>query len=75
MENQVVFKELEVGNYFRCTPTQDDWALSFGMTHEYESECGHKRFVKLLKTVVYVAVDEDAMGFPVYEKWHIRQLH
>lgn len=30
------------------------------------------RYAKIKKTVVYVATDEDDYGFPVWEKWHIK---
>lgn len=70
----IAFKELEFGHLFFCKPTTDEWAVSFGLTHEYTSENGHRRFLKLLKTVAYVAVDEDAMGCPVLDKWAIRQI-
>jgi hypothetical protein len=33
----------------------------------------HERFAKVLKTVCYMAVDEDAMGNPVVEKWFIKK--
>lgn len=72
MENQVVFKELEVGNYFNCKPTTDAWALQNGLTHEYENNHGGICFVRPLKTVAYVAVDESAEGTAVLEKWRIR---
>ena len=31
------------------------------------------RYAKVLKTVAWIAVDEDADGNPVYEKWDIKQ--
>lgn len=30
------------------------------------------RYARIMKTVAYIAVDEDAYGQPVVEKWYIR---
>ena len=32
------------------------------------------RFARMLKTVAYIAIDENDDGTPRFEKWHIRQL-
>jgi len=32
------------------------------------------RWAKVLKTVAYIVVDEDAIGMPVVEKWDIKKF-
>lgn len=44
-----------------------------GATHILLTRDGY-RFINLLKTVCYVAVDEDDDGLPVWEKWNIKNL-
>jgi hypothetical protein len=34
---------------------------------------GESRYAKVLKTVIYVAVDEDENGQPVLEKWKLKR--
>ena len=34
--------------------------------------CDGYRYAKVLKTVAYIAVDEDAYGEPIVEKWAIK---
>lgn len=71
------FKEKEYGNFFEFRPTQNPWAIENGL--EFEIAVGpdynnlQVRFAKILKTVAYVAVDEDANGKPVFQKWEIRK--
>jgi hypothetical protein len=43
------------------------------MPHEIAMSDGSFRFAKVLKTVVYVAVDEDENG-PIVEKWNIKAV-
>ena len=42
--------------------------------HEIAMSDGSFRFAKVLKTVVYVVVDEDEFGNPVVEKWDIKAV-
>ncbi len=49
----------------------DEFAAEHGITHTMETLDGN-RGIRLLKTVAYVAVDEDEFGAPVFEKWSIR---
>ncbi len=49
-----------------------------GHLFEYFADNGHCldsgfRYGKVLKTVAYVAVDEDEYGNPVFEKWQLKQ--
>lgn len=44
-----------------------------GATHIIITRDGY-RFIKLLKTVCYVAIDEDSDGKAIWEKWDIRNL-
>lgn len=71
---QGCFRERDEGHYFEYKTTTNPWALKHGLTCEYTSEAGHQRFIKLLKTVVYVAVDEKADGSPQLEKWHVKRV-
>lgn len=50
-----------------------DWAKDRGATHSVETIDG-LRPIKLLKTVCYVMVDEDAEGNAVWAKWLIKDL-
>lgn len=47
------------------------WKPEDGLFGIFMSD-GTKRSAKILKTVAYVAVDEDAYGNPVWEKWKIK---
>lgn len=54
----------------------DAWAESHGATHTLWCGEGHGRGTrpaKLLKSVLYVGVDEAEEGGIVWEKWSIRQ--
>jgi hypothetical protein len=42
------------------------------MPHMIYVGAGDVRLAKVLKTVAYIVVDEDADGNPVVEKWHIK---
>jgi hypothetical protein len=42
--------------------------------HEVAMSDGSFRFAKVLKTVVYVVIDEDEYGLPVVEKWDIKTV-
>lgn len=72
------FKEKDGGKTFwYYEGAHDEWALKNGATHTLQ--LGHKpvgqsmfRAAKILKTVAYVAVDEDELGNAVWEKWNYR---
>ena len=56
---------------FDYCKTSDKWALAHNLPFEIETVDGH-RFARILKTVAYVAVDEQEDGAPKLEKWVIR---
>lgn len=66
------FKEKEHGKYFTYKRTNDPFALQHGLEYEVDVLDGF-RYAKVLQTVVYVSVDEDAEGKPVLERWEITQ--
>lgn len=57
-----------------------EWSEAHGATHSLNCEVEQRmgfagtRPAKLLKTVLYVGLDEDENGI-VWTKWHIRQNH
>jgi hypothetical protein len=70
------FQEKEFKRYFEYRPTQNPWALANGLNYEIAvgpDRIPQVRFAKILKTVAYVAVDEDAEGKPVLQKWDIKK--
>lgn len=44
------------------------------MPHEIAMSDGSFRFARVLKTVVYIVVDEDEFGAPVVEKWDVKAI-
>jgi hypothetical protein len=60
----------ETGKYFTFRPTNNQWALEHGLTHEIDVLDGI-RFGIVKKTAAYVAVDEAADGSPVGQSWCI----
>ena len=72
MQNTWIFRRI-VGtdNYHEFLPySTDSWAKSQGATHTLITIDGD-RPAKLLKTVAYIGVDEDAYGNCVWEKWQL----
>jgi len=49
-----------------------DFAFAPGFPHLVFVGNGEVRFAKVLKTVAYIVIDEDANGDPVVEKWAIK---
>jgi hypothetical protein len=62
----------ELNNWFTYRPNSNKWGLQHGLTVEIDVLDG-TRCAKLLKTVVYVAVDENDDGSPILEKWAIKK--
>lgn len=74
------FAEKECGCYFEYAVRPDEGI-------DFAPDCPHIvyvtmpipgvdhgfRYAKVLKTVAWIAVDEDENGDPVYEKWDIKQ--
>lgn len=67
------FKEKEFGKYFEFRPTSNPWAMSQGLEFEIALTNGEIRFAKILKTVAYVAIDEDVDGSAILQKWTIKK--
>ena len=72
IDETIFVKELDVGyvhTFKKGAPSA--WAEAQGCTH---SLCFmlHSLGARLLKTVAYIAVDEDAEGNAVWEKWRVR---
>lgn len=71
-----LFKEKDCGNYFEYRKSEGNFA---GMPHEIfvgdGSTNGNQiRYGRVLKTVVYIVVDEDEYGAPVIEKWKVKPI-
>ena len=60
----------ETRKYFSFRPTTDVWAAKHDLIHAIDVLDG-VRFGIVRKGVAYVAVDEDAYGNPVLERWTI----
>lgn len=53
--------------------TKDAWALKNNLPFELLfSNTGAIRFARILKTIIYVAVDETENSLPVLNKWNCR---
>ena len=60
----------ETGKYFTFRPTDNPWAAQHDLIHEVDVLDG-VRFAIVRKGIAYVAIDEDANGHPVLERWTI----
>lgn len=60
----------ETGKYFTFRPTNNPWAAQHDLIHAIDVLDG-VRFAIVRKGVAYVAIDEDANGYPVLERWTI----
>lgn len=71
------FQNLETKLYFDYTDDlsrhDEHWCQEIGATHVLLLPDFITRAAKVLKTVAYVAVDENETGI-VWEKWHIKQV-
>ena len=65
------FKIKQTNTTYDFRKTTDEWAIKQGCTHEIAICCGGIRFVKLLKTVAYIAVNKDEFGNAIFEKFGI----
>ena len=62
----------ETGAYFEYANVwHNKWAAHAGLLQSIYVKDGSTRGAKILKTVAYVAVDENENGLPVVEKWRI----
>ena len=70
------FTEVDAGNTFEYS-LNDDKERDYGWTHKVwvaSGKIGNDsgfRYARVLKTRVYIAVDEDENG-PVVEKWYLK---
>lgn len=65
-----VFFVPETKLWFSFRPSVDPWGIKHELIHEVDVLDGTRSAV-VRKTVAYVAVDEDAHGNPVLERWTI----
>jgi hypothetical protein len=70
-DNLGEIQEQEYGKWFTYRATADEWAILNNLPFEIDVLDG-VRYARVLKTVAYVAVDEDEMGLPVVEKWSLK---
>jgi hypothetical protein len=73
-----VFVEKDTGNYFEFSINEDHMAAdeNGGFTHRVwvgDTIGSPYRYAVVMKTVAYIAVDEDDEGLPVVEKWHLKK--
>jgi|TARA_R110000764_G_scaffold466_1_gene1816 hypothetical protein len=66
------FIEKDVNGWHEYSLNQEEMTNSWEFPHILHTNDGF-RYAKVLKTVAYIAVDEDAYGRPVVEKWFIKQ--
>jgi hypothetical protein len=72
-----VFVEKDTGNYFEFSINEDHMAAdeNGGFTHKVwvgDTIGSPYRYAVVMKTVAYIAVDEDEDG-PVVEKWYLKK--
>ena len=68
------FQHADTGVWFTFEGRiHDKWTVSHGFIHEIHMSNGTTRSAKVMKTVVYICVDEDEYGQPVVEKWNIKK--
>jgi hypothetical protein len=65
------FREVTHGKFFSYRATSNPWALSHGLLHEIDVVDG-VRFGNVKKTVCNLALNENDFGFPILEKWVIK---
>lgn len=68
------FEHAETGAVFDFAART--WHAKWAVDAPYDVAVGdgETRAAKVLKTVAYVAIDEDADGHPIYERWPIRRI-
>jgi len=70
------FAEKDHGNFFEYAARPEGLGGDFApdAKHIVYVGGGQYRFARVLKTVAYIATD-DADGFPIWERWNIKQHH
>lgn len=71
-DNVGEFTEVDYGHCFTYRKTTDAWAIKNGLPYEVDVAFD-KRFANITKSRCYMAIDEDAEGKPVIERWSIRK--
>lgn len=66
------FQNTETGKWFSFRANTCAWGKQHGYEHEIDTVAG-PRSAMVLKSRVYVVVDEDEHGNPVAEKWLIKR--
>jgi hypothetical protein len=69
------FRERDTDNAFEFSVNDDDTEFGEQFPHKIwvdDRIANPYRYAHVLKTVAYVAVDENADGTPVIEKWSIK---
>ena len=66
------FQHAETNVWFTYEYTIDPWAVKTSYKYQIHMSDGSVRYANILKTVLYVAVDEDEYGKTVEEKWYIK---
>lgn len=68
------FYHKETDVFFEYSTNTEDMTTSWEFPHKIWVLNGTAfRYARVLKTVAYIAVDEDDTGRPVVEKWNIKQ--
>ena len=69
------FIEYTYNHVFEYRPVDEDsWGLRNGFPYEIAiGDLGDTRYAKVLKTVVYVVIDQDENGDPIVDKWKIKK--
>lgn len=65
------FQHAETNCWFTYTETEDPVAQQWSLPYAIDVLDG-VRFARVLKTVAYVATDENPDGTPFFEKWKIK---
>jgi len=65
-------QEKEYGNEFTYKKTDDVWANSHDLFWQIDVLDG-VRYATIKRTVAYVCVGEDYLGFPILEKWELKK--
>jgi hypothetical protein len=65
----------ETRKWFTFQPNTDDsWGLQHDLIHKVDVLDGYRCAI-VRKGVAYIAIDEDAYGKPVLERWTITKRH
>ncbi len=71
-ENLGEFRNLETNKWFSYTKNTTECWKQYPFLVAVGPNAEEVRYARILKTVVYIVVDEDEYGLPVEEKWLIK---